>query len=476
MRRLRALAPILVLTSCAYFNGIYNAHEAARRAEKQMRAGREAEALGSYATAAVKAETVLARYPKSRWTTEALYVAGVGEAMSNQCQLAIPRLERFLERDASQQKREKATVALASCYVRNGKFSQSLGMLEPVLKSKDRVTAERATLWAARAAIGMGDNARANALLATVDIGATQWELAASSLQSGDAARAESLYALRAERGDFREEILPALRQLWDAGRRDKVLRIANNYESSRLRSASKARVYLTVAELLTDAGDDSVAVAFLLRTKRLATDTVLDREASARLTLLSLKRASTLLDARNAINASTTTARGTQLQRRMEENLLLLSLLEKKNEPSGSTLFLAGEIARDSLRAPLLATTYFLRAASPQMNALVAPKALLAAAALMPDSAESFHRQLRDRFPRSPYLVMLEGGDPGDAPQLVETDRMLRQWWDSAARYLSDTLRSLRPDTVRPVSSINMLPRAVASTSHSLVSLSLVQ
>ncbi len=451
-RVLRRLAPLILLASCAYFNGIYNAKEASRRAEKQLRAGKDGEAAASYASAAIKAETVLARYPKSRWSSEALYVAGVGEAMSDQCPLAIGRLERFLARDVDRQKREHAVVALASCHVRQGKYSRALTMLEPVLRSDQKLAASRATLWAARAAIGMGDNERANSLLAAVDVGATQWELAIASMQRGDVARAESLFTMRAQRGDYREELLPALRELWAQGRGDQVLAIVNRYEASRLRSSLKARLYLTVADLLTDAQSDSAARTFLLRTKRLSTDTLLDKEASARLTLLSLRDRAALVDVASAITGSANAARGTSMQRRFEENVLLISLLQGKADPSGSALFLAGEVARDSLRARALAASLFLRAASPRLGAAIGAKALLAAAAIMPDSAERFHERLRAEHPRSPYLVLLQGGDPGDSPLLLETDRLLRAWWDSAARTLADTLRALRPDTASAV------------------------
>lgn len=450
-RNLRRASPVLFLASCAYFNGIYNAHEAARHAEKHLRAGREAEATAAFMSAAVKAETVLARYPRSRWSTEALYVAGISEAMIDQCPQAVDRLERFLSRKASADQRERASVALASCYVRQGKYSRALGMLEPALGSKNREVRERAALWAARSAIAMGDNARATSLLSTVDVGATQWELAAASMQRGDFARAESLYILRAARADFREELLTVMRELWAEGRRDQVLTIVARYEPTRLRSAHKAKIYLAAAELLTNANDDSAARALLLKTRRLSTDSLLDREASARLTLLSLAPLRSLLDVRNAIASSRESARGIPLQRRLEDNLLLVSLLERGQDPSGAALFLAGEVARDSLRARALAGSLFLRAADPSLGAFIPPKALLAAAALDPDSAEVYHRQLRTRFPASPYLMMLEGGDPAESPVLVETDRLLRQWWDSAAKYLADTLRTLRPDTTRP-------------------------
>jgi hypothetical protein len=288
----------------------------------------------------------------------------------------------------------------------------------------------------------MGDNDRATALLSRVDASATQWELAAASLQRGDVARAESLFALRADRGDFREEVIPSLTSLWADGRREQVLDIVKRYQRSRLRSSTKARMYLAMADLLTASEADSAAREFLLSTKRLSTDTLLDREASARLTLLSLRDRGDLIAVAHAINASATSARRTTLQRRLQDNLELIAMLHRRGEPSGAALFLAAEVARDSLRARKLAASLFLRAASPQLGGIVAPKALLAAASLMPDSAEAFHEQLRKRFPDSPYVVMLEGGDPGSLPVLIETDRLLRAWWDSASRFMADTTR----------------------------------
>ena len=72
MKPVAALALGALLGGCAYFNGVYNAREAERAANRLLRAGREGEASGSFATAAAKAETVLARHPKSRWRDDAL--------------------------------------------------------------------------------------------------------------------------------------------------------------------------------------------------------------------------------------------------------------------------------------------------------------------------------------------------------------------------------------------------------------------
>ena len=54
---------------CAYYNGVYNARRADRAAERAMLAGDDSAATRNFALAAAAAETVLARYPRSRYAT-----------------------------------------------------------------------------------------------------------------------------------------------------------------------------------------------------------------------------------------------------------------------------------------------------------------------------------------------------------------------------------------------------------------------
>ena len=75
-RPLLPLAALALLASCAYYNGLYNAKDLARRAEKAERQGKTLEAQDLWGQVAVKAETVLVRHPHSKWTEEARFLHG----------------------------------------------------------------------------------------------------------------------------------------------------------------------------------------------------------------------------------------------------------------------------------------------------------------------------------------------------------------------------------------------------------------
>jgi hypothetical protein len=450
---LRRAAPLVILVAapgCVYFNGIYNAREAQRNAEKRARSGRESEASTWYATMAEKAETVLVRFPKSRWKTEALYLAGRGHALSNRCQAALPRLVEFLAiPQTGDEKRDRAGLALGTCLVRLERYSEALHDLDSLARTGDKDVASEASLWAARAAIALGDNERARRYLAGIEVGVAQWELAAASLQRGEHERAESLLVLRASRGDWREEVIARLHDLWAAGRHDAVERIVNRYEDSRAPAPAKVRLHLTAAQLQADARDprlDSLARAHLRTAMRASTDTLVDREAAARLTALALRTVSAPADVDGVVQRSSRDARGHPLQLRLEDNALLVRILLGASDASGGSHFLAGEVARDSLDAPLVARELFRRTADVHPGTLVAPRALLAAAQLWPDSADAFHARIRRDYAESPYGVLLAGGDPGRVASYGQAEVQLRDSWAGAVRALTDSIRALRP------------------------------
>ena len=65
-----------LLAGCAYYNGLYNANRLVKAAEKAEREGRVGEARSFWAQAAVKAESVVARYPESKYRDDALLLRG----------------------------------------------------------------------------------------------------------------------------------------------------------------------------------------------------------------------------------------------------------------------------------------------------------------------------------------------------------------------------------------------------------------
>ena len=106
-------------SGCVYYNGIYNAKEAARNGDALLRREAESEANTQFQLSAARAESVLVRHPTSPWRTRALYLAGRGAAYSGQCERAIAALSEFLALAGSTaDDRDRARVALASCEFR----------------------------------------------------------------------------------------------------------------------------------------------------------------------------------------------------------------------------------------------------------------------------------------------------------------------------------------------------------------------
>jgi hypothetical protein len=169
-------------------------------------------------------------------------------------------------------------------------------------------------------------------------------------------------------------------------------------------------------------------------------------REIAARLCRLAVSASPTTADANAALGRCARSAGGSSIYTRLQDNLLLLALLERQADFTGSALFLAGEVARDSLHATRLARSLFVRLADTYMNAQLSPKALLAAAALSPDSAEHYRDRVRSTYPNSPYTVLLAGGDATSNPYYTIAEENLRKRWTDGIALLADTLSKLRP------------------------------
>ena len=441
-RRASAPLALALLGACAYFNGVYNAKESTRTADKLARRGHADEATGAYATAAQTAETVLARYPRSRWRSDALYLAGRGEALSGRCDAAVPRLTEYLaapKQHADQ--RARATVALGGCYVEAGRYTDASRLLEPLVAAKDRQVARDAARLAARAAGALGRTADAERFLGAIPRGEAEWELAATALARQDYARAESLLVLRARQGDYRESVVATLQELWAAKRYDAVDHLVNAYAQAKTPAAVKTRLHMFAADLLIGAGRDREASEHLLQARRLTVDSLVDREASARLTGLGLAALPSLVDVEAAIARGATRARGSAYFQRLRDNLLLMKILLSQQDVAGSSLFLAGEVARDSLRARTLARDLFVQVATTRSGAPIAAKAWLAAADLSPDSATAYREIVRTRYAGSPY-AFTPGDTTLDQVAYVRTEDALKRAWDVGLRMLSDSLR----------------------------------
>ena len=194
------------------------------------------------------------------------------------------------------------------------------------------------------------------------------------------------------------------------------------------LTDRQRARLWLSDAKRWLAAGTtDSAAVRFRA-VIAVAADSLEGRAAQAHLTVREVRRTTRV----ELIPALADTLRATMRQGgepvRIAEryaNVLRRAALALAADSSDLLLFLAAEEMRDSLGAASLAAALFQEIARRAPGSAIAPKALLAAAMLLPDAADSLIAVVRERYPESVYTLALDGRAP-DAYRVLE-DSLLR-------------------------------------------------
>ena len=429
------LASWLVGSGCVYYNGIYNAQAEARLADAKLRRDDDGEATSRFQRSAAIAETVLVRHPKSKWRHRALYIAARSGAMAAQCDRAVPRLQQLLAGSTLNfAERERSRLALATCEVRAGQSAAARPRLDSMFRSADREIARQSRLWAARAALSMGDRDAVPAYLGNLDAGVLQWELITASMAAREYARVESLLVQRARLGDYRDDVTRALRDLLADGRVQAAERIVDQYDAARVRDDSRARMHYAVGDMYAREGLDSLARRHLYAARTLSQrDTVTARDANARLALLEITRVASVRELDTLVARQDSVVWRTSYARQVADRLLLFRL------------YLAAEIARDSLRAPRLARALFLRVARDAPSSPLVPNAWYAAALLEPDSAPAWQRRILLDFSSSSVAARLRGEDPTGRPDFLSAPELLRLNWADALRIWSDSVRTLR-------------------------------
>lgn len=467
-RALRRVGAVLAAWAfgggCVYYNGIYNAQTATKAGEARLRADDESEASNQFRLAAERAESVLARFPKSTWRTRALYLAGRGAAYASQCDQAVPRLTEFLAASGtSDGDRQRARLALGVCDVRSQRMRVAMSRLDSLVDAPDRAVSRQARLWAARAALGVGDRDAAQAYASTLDASALQWELLTLSLSAGEFVRAESVLVGRAMRGDYRDDATRAVRELFTAGRIESAERILAGYDAARIGNTSRASMHYALGDMYLRNEADSLARGHLSVALTLAgRDSVTAREAAARLALLGVRRLATVNDLDSVLAREDSAVRRTAYARRTAEHLLLLRMLERVDDPTGASIFLAAEVARDSLRAPRMARGLFMRVARDVAGSPLAASAFYAASLLEPDSAESWRGEIQRAHGNSSVAARLRGEDPAMRPDFVTAPELLRGAWTLTTRRWADSVSRLRAARTGPGAPGAAPPRAV--------------
>ena len=217
-------------------------------------------------------------------------------------------------------------------------------------------------------------------------------------------------------------------------------------YDSARVRDDSRARMHYAVGDMHARVGLDSLARRHLYAARTLSRrDTVTARDANARLALLDLTRVASVPELDTLVARQDSTIWRTSYARQVAERVLLFRLLADRGDDERASLYLAAEIARDSLRAPWLARVRFLRVAREAPLSPLVPNAWYAAALLEPDSAAAWQRRVLVNFSNSSVAARLRGEDPTDRPDFLSAPALLRLHWSDALRIWSDSVRQLR-------------------------------
>ena len=416
MRRIRiaALAATL-LTGCVYYNGMYNARRLSEAAEKAKREGRTLDASTYWGQVTVKAETLLSRHPDSKFAPEAEYLLGRARAELGSCDRARPMLLKSLPRLGDTALAQEGNLVLARCQAALGDHAAAIALLTglvdrvpPARRQDVRIALAHSQRLAGRpvdaisSLEGIGERAvlseRMLALAEAGRIGASiavadsliaardstaPWDSAIAVIARHDPAAASSLVdRLVPLSGTDPEQharrLLEDGGRLTDPARREARLRQAAT-AGGRGSSAATARfelLRLGVQRMRSRSELDSIATAFA----REGDDSPLAIQIQPIARVLERVRAA------DSLHAAT---------------------------PQGDLrLFLIAEAVRDVLHAPQFAAMLFRRIPEIWPGSLYAPKALLAAERLDPQSADLV-TLLEERYAGNPYVEAVKGADP---------------------------------------------------------------
>ncbi len=443
---MKRLMPILVgaalVSSCAYYNAMYNARRLSDAAEKAESEGRRFDASTLWGQVTVKAETVIARHPDSKYAPEAYALMGRAHARLGNCTRARPALESALAAPLDSALALDAELWLAGCHADLGQQPEAIARYERLIAigGPELQRAARAGLVRSLRIAGRTDDA-ARIVDAHPDFPAIERlsTLAAAGRGPAVLALADSLIAA----GDSTVS--------WDSvigwlAARD---RLAASELVDRADSVPGTTPAMLANRLLADAArfsDDLPRARARLEQVRDQTAAP-DAAATARLELIRLDMRSTasreqldlILQALAKEVAESPLGPQAQIMLRSIEQVAFAVDSSAPGSPAGDMrVFLAAEAARDRLAAPRLAASLFRSIAAGWPDSPYAPKALLAAAVLAGDTLLA--AEAESRYPTSPYVLAV--GETAVAS--------LRALEDSLGAF-ADSIR-IRPPAPAPV------------------------
>jgi tetratricopeptide (TPR) repeat protein len=405
------------LGGCVYYNGMYNANRLARSARKAEREGRTFEANNLWGQVATKAESVLVRHPTSKYAHQAGVLRGVALARLGQCEQAMSSLAQISMAATPSELSEDALLSAGRCQLALGNpeaagaaFGQLLdsknsdrrrearfqyarllreqGRYQEALRSLDDQRDPRASTERVLALVGANRLPEALALtdsLITRHDTTIAWDSLVGVLSNQNSRAASSLV----------DRVGPVLKHSPPAYAR--VL-LEDGIRLSPFDSARAARRFQQAVAIggPSDAAGRASMALVKMKLSRLSGPEQLPPVQEE------LKR----LAVKYPLVAQELTGLG-----------VTIGSVHQAASPTAPDslhgdmrLFLAAEVSRDSLNAPLLAERLFRRIIEQWPTSSYAPKAVLAVQQLNPGWLDSAWVLLEERYYDSPYLALIRG------------------------------------------------------------------
>lgn len=408
----RALMPLLLLASggCAYYNAMWSAERYAKDARRAERRGQTSEARSQWALAAAKAERVALRHPRSRWADDALTLQAEGLARSGACDAAASPIKQVRDGVTDPVLRERVALAEAECALSAKQPLQAEAALTSPLASKDDARRSRAELLAGQAAAMRLDYAAAAIHFERSRDLAALPERARVLIDAGRGTEAAAVISaltgpeFGAERGDLLARLALAAGPEAASATLDRLLQRGKGMpfqEQARLlladadrrfahRHYSDAETGYRRAASLAPVGSAEAAMAAI---------------GALRVQVAGVQQLAELKPIEAELRRLSIAPNGAAAKPLLD--LVTRALAGTETIAAG---FRVAELARDSLNAPTLAGRLFLLAADRDTASLYAPKALVAAMAVLPARRDSLIAVLDRSYATSPYTRAFHG------------------------------------------------------------------
>lgn len=414
----RPFRPPLILlagavAACAYYNGLYNANQLAAEARRAEAEGRRGEARSLWLQVAVKAESVIVRFPESNQRDDALLMRGLALSRVGDCREAIATLQEAAAPTSDDRVRTEAYQILGECYFQIDQPVDAWEAFSALVDDPDPAVADRALWWRGRASLARGEpDAALRDLLRTGEPSAVLDRAAALVVLGRSEAATRALDTALALPYD-EENWLVVLVRLGDANPEHSTAVVETLVKEDHLTDGERAR--LLIAEGKRWLPRDAVrANAYLREAAKIAEDSVESGIAEAWIVVGAARRTADL-DSVGYLRGrfEGLILEGASVMAIVGPFARILGEVEIALQPSSTgdlLLFREAEQVRDSLDANPLARELFLTVANRYRESAIAPKAVLAAVHIGSPASDSLLNVLLREYPDSPYTQAAYG------------------------------------------------------------------